>query len=84
MIEKYFNLREIEMSEFIRLEIDLKQCIGMRDCGRCVQVCPVSIFDSQGDLPLVLAESQDECILCDQCLKACTLDAIALRKLYEN
>lgn len=70
------------MSEFIRLEIDLKRCVGMRECGKCVQLCPVNIFEAQGDQPLVVGENQDECILCDQCLRACTPDAIALHKLY--
>jgi ferredoxin len=32
------------MSEFIRLEIDLKRCVGMRECGKCVQLCPVNIL----------------------------------------
>jgi NAD-dependent dihydropyrimidine dehydrogenase PreA subunit len=54
----------------------------MRECGKCVQLCPVNIFEAQGDQPLVVGENQDECILCDQCLKACTPDAIALHKLY--
>ena len=72
------------MSEFIRLEIDLKRCVGMRACGTCVQVCPVNIFEAQGDQPLLVAENQDECILCEQCLEACAPDAIALHKLYQD
>jgi NAD-dependent dihydropyrimidine dehydrogenase PreA subunit len=72
------------MSEFIRLEIDLKRCVGIKECGKCVQVCPVNIFEPKGDQPRVVAESQDECILCEQCLEACAPDAIVLHKLYED
>jgi len=72
------------MSEFIRLEIDLKRCIGMSECGKCVQLCPVNIFEAQRGQPCVVSESQDECILCEQCLEACAPDAIVLHKLYED
>ena len=72
------------MSEFIRLEIDLKRCVGISECGKCAQVCPVNIFEAQGDWPRVVSESEDECIICEQCLEACAPDAIALHKLYED
>lgn len=71
------------MSEFIQVLITEDRCTGISGCGKCVQVCPVNIFDVEGDRPLVVEDNQDECTLCDLCLQECTPDAIVLRKLYE-
>jgi NAD-dependent dihydropyrimidine dehydrogenase PreA subunit len=71
------------MSEFIQVEIDLDRCAGIRKCGECVQICPVNIFEARDDQPLVLEQNQDECILCEQCLKACTPGAVSIKKLYD-
>ena len=71
------------MSEFIRVTITEEKCTGISACGKCVQVCPVNIFDAEGDRPLIVDETQDECTLCDLCLAECTPDAIVLRKLYD-
>ena len=71
------------MSEFIQVTIAEDRCTGISDCGKCVQVCPVNIFDAEGDRPLIIEENQDECILCDLCLEECTPDAVVLRKLYD-
>ena len=71
------------MSEFIRLTISEERCTGTSACGKCVQVCPVNIFVAEGDRPLVVAENQDECTLCDLCLQECEPHAVVLTKLYE-
>ena len=71
-------------SEFIRVDVDLNACAGLAKCGGCVRVCPVGIFHRNGDQPAVIDKNQDECILCELCLQACTPGAIAIRKLYES
>ena len=71
------------MSEFIQVTISEERCTGISACGKCVQVCPVNIFASEGDRPIVVEENEDECTLCDLCLQQCTPEAILLRKLYE-
>ena len=71
------------MSEFINVTIDRQKCIGTGECGRCLGVCPVSIFTTQDPIPAVNERNEDECTLCDLCLKACRPDAINIRKLYE-
>jgi len=60
------------MSEFIKLGIDLDRCLGIEKCGKCIQICPVNIFTSNGDYPKVV-ELQD-----------CEIDAITIHKLYEE
>jgi NAD-dependent dihydropyrimidine dehydrogenase PreA subunit len=71
------------MSEFIEVVIAQDRCTGISACGKCVQVCPVNIFVSEGDRPSIAEENQDECTLCDLCLQECEPGAIVLRKLYE-
>ena len=72
------------MSEFIRLNIDLERCTGNAKCGKCIKVCPVNIFKSNGDYPKVEGANEDECTLCDLCLQGCEVDAITIHKLYEE
>ncbi len=72
------------MSEFINVEINMNKCAGINKCGQCVVVCPVSIFETSGDQPFVVEQNQDECTLCDLCLKECTPNAIYIRRLYEH
>lgn len=70
-------------SEFIRLDVNMNACVGIARCGGCVRVCPVSIFQKNGDTPAVVEKNLDECILCELCLQACNVGAITIRKLYE-
>ena len=72
------------MSEFIRVEIDMDKCVGVKECGQCIIVCPVTIFRGQDNHPSIVVENEDECTLCELCLKICEPNAISLRKLYES
>lgn len=72
------------MSLFVNLEISTNRCLGIKECGKCLAVCPVSIFGQDGDHPIVIDDNQDECTLCDLCLDACQPAAIKLIKLYEK
>ncbi|BEQ14760.1 4Fe-4S dicluster domain-containing protein [Desulfoferula mesophila] len=70
------------MGYFVEVGISEEKCIGLSACGACVKVCPVSIFEKQGDRPQVADKNVDECILCDQCLERCEPDAISIDKKY--
>jgi len=72
------------MSEFIVVEIAWERCLGISQCGQCVQVCPVGIFGKGEENPLIVEQNQDECTLCDLCLEACKPDAISIIKRYED
>jgi DNA-directed RNA polymerase subunit D len=72
------------MSEFIKLDIDLDRCLGIEKCGKCIQICPLNIFTSNGDYPKVVEANEDECTLCKLCLQGCEIDAITIHKLYEE
>ena len=71
------------MGLFITLEIDQEKCIGITDCGKCVKVCPVQIFDRHDDRPFSVADNEDECTLCELCIEGCESGAIAIRKHYD-
>jgi len=74
----------MRMSEFIRVEIHMEQCVGITECGLCVRVCPVNIFEDEEGRPLIVEQNQDECTLCDLCLAECKPNAIVIHKLYES
>jgi NAD-dependent dihydropyrimidine dehydrogenase PreA subunit len=71
-------------SEFISVRVDMTTCVGIAQCGGCVRVCPVSIFQKNGDRPVLVEKNLDECILCELCLQSCGPGAITIRKLYDT
>jgi NAD-dependent dihydropyrimidine dehydrogenase PreA subunit len=74
----------MDMGEFIRVEIDMGKCVGIDRCGQCTRVCPVNIFDRDGDRPLIVEANEDECTLCDLCLQECKPEAVVIKRLYEE
>lgn len=68
--------------EFIIVDVDMAACTGIAQCGGCVRVCPVSIFQKNCGKPEVVEKNLDECILCELCLQSCDPGAISIRKLY--
>lgn len=71
------------MAEFIKVGIDFNKCLGINECGKCAQACPVNIFQKNGSNLSVIEENEDECTLCDLCLKACKPGAITIHRKYE-
>ena len=68
---------------FIALKINPQACSAGKGCAKCVSVCPVDIFQTGDREILVNIENEDECTLCDLCLKACPDQAIEIVRLYE-
>ena len=71
------------MGEFIKAEIDFIKCSGILECGKCITVCSVNIFERKGNKLALIEENEDECTLCDLCLETCAPGAIVIHKLYE-
>lgn len=71
------------MSIFIKVEINTDGCEGIKACGKCVQVCPVNIFEKKDNSPRVVEKNEDECTLCNLCIEACKPGVITIHKLYE-
>jgi NAD-dependent dihydropyrimidine dehydrogenase PreA subunit len=68
------------MGRFIKIAIDTSVCPA--ECSRCVEVCPVEIFEMDGGKPSVRRSEEDECTLCELCLQRCPQGAIRIEKLY--
>jgi Fe-S-cluster-containing hydrogenase component 2 len=49
-----------------------------------VTLCPVNIFALRDGQVIVQDERQDECTLCELCLKAAPAGTIRIHKLYEE
>ena len=71
-------------SMFIRLEIDPEAAADRELAKKLVEVCPVNIFDLDGEgKARVVEENEDECVLCDLCLQAAPSGRVRVVKLYE-
>ena len=71
------------MDEFIAVEIEFDACMGIKECGQCVKVCPVNIFKAENGVPEIIVENEDECTLCELCLESCQPSVITIMKKYE-
>lgn len=71
------------MGIFIRVEVDQGK-ITPNTASELVDLCPVDIFAVEGNQLTVIPENEDECTLCELCLKHAPAGAIAIRKLYKD
>ncbi len=71
------------MGIFIKAIVDRSKCLGVSKSGNCIKICPVNIFEADGDHVVINEENEDECTLCDLCLQKCEPNAISIKKLYE-
>jgi NAD-dependent dihydropyrimidine dehydrogenase PreA subunit len=72
------------MSMFIRVEVDPEAAADAELAKKLVEVCPVNIFDLDADgKAVVVAENEDECVLCDLCVQAAPPGRVRIVKLYE-
>ncbi len=72
-------------SMFIRLEVDADAAADRELSKKLVDVCPVNIFDLDGEgKARVVEENEDECVLCDLCVQAAPPGQVRIVKLYEE
>ena len=72
------------MEMFIRVEVDPEAAADAELAKKLVEVCPVNIFDLDSDgKVVVVAENEDECVLCDLCVQAAPPGQVRIVKLYE-
>ncbi len=71
-------------SMFIRVEVDAEAAADRELAKKLVDICPVSIFDLDGEGKAhVVEENEDECVLCDLCVQAAPAGQVRVIKLYE-
>ena len=65
---------------FIQVEMDASAAAVLSLVG----ICPVNIFAAEKGQVVVQVERQDECTLCELCLKAAPSNSIRIHKLYSG
>lgn len=70
------------MGTFIRVKI--KKDIPATQAEDIVRLCPVDIFMLGANGLSVIADNEDECTLCELCLKAAPPNAIHIEKNYKD
>jgi NAD-dependent dihydropyrimidine dehydrogenase PreA subunit len=69
------------MGIFIQISVDEKQFSP--DMSRqIVRVCPVDIFEMDGERLAVKPEQEDECTLCRLCLETAPAGTLTILKTY--
>jgi len=69
---------------FIEVEVDDSVAGDAELAKKLEEACPVDIFSASEDGVSVVAENQDECVLCRLCLDAAPDGAVTVRKLYDG
>lgn len=59
------------------IKIDYDSCKGP-ECAECVNVCPMDVFEVDGDKVVVAKE--EDCTYCEVCKDSCPNDAIILEE----
>lgn len=57
-----------------KVEIDTDKCQG---CGECVDNCPASILEMDGDKAKVAGDLED-CLGCETCVSVCSNEAVTV------
>ncbi|MDP3285208.1 MAG: 4Fe-4S binding protein, partial [Desulfobacterales bacterium] len=55
--------------------VDEEKCQG---CGECVDVCPVEVFELQGEKSVPV--NAEECLGCESCIEVCEPGAIIVEE----
>ena len=69
------------MGVFIEISVE-ERSISSEVAQRLVGLCPVDIFALEGTRLVVRPDQEDECTLCELCLKAAPVKALTIRKTY--
>ena len=69
---------------FIDVEVDGSVAGDVELAKKLEEVCPVDIFKATDSGVEVVAENQDECVLCRLCIDAAPQGAVRVLKLYDE
>ena len=80
------------MSLYPEIKIDSSKCTTPFDCKKCLQVCPIAVFNVEAVKVVKFRETdkkepgtfvlsaphRDKCIVCNRCLEVCPVDALKI------
>jgi NAD-dependent dihydropyrimidine dehydrogenase PreA subunit len=69
---------------FIDVEVDASIAGDAELARKLEEVCPVDIFKASDSGVEIVAESLDECVLCNLCVDAAPDGTVRVVKLYEQ
>lgn len=69
---------------FIEVSVDDAHSGDLELAKKLEEACPVDIFSASDSGVAVVAENQDECVLCGLCLDAAPDGAVTVKKLYDG
>ena len=69
---------------FIDVEVDASVAGDAELAKKLEEVCPVDIFKASDGGVDVVAENQDECVLCRLCIEAAPAGTVHVKKLYDG
>lgn len=72
------------MGLFIEIVIDQSRFASLAERRNCARVCPVDALRAEEDRLYVVAENEDECILCYRCAEQAPPGAVRVVKTYEE
>ncbi len=61
----------------IELTVDKEKCLGVSECGECINICPMDVFDEDEDGKSTAANAE-ACEGCESCVASCETEAITL------
>ncbi len=69
---------------FIEVTVDDSVASDPELAQKLEDACPVDIFKASDSGVTVVAENQDECVLCGLCLDAAPNGTVVVKKLYDG
>jgi len=69
---------------FIAVEVDASIAADGDLARQLEEVCPVDIFEAEGERVAIVDRNLDECVLCELCLEAAPAGSIRIKKLYDG
>lgn len=69
---------------FIEVAVDEPAKSDAELAKKLAEVCPVDIFEATESGVEVVAENQDECVLCRLCIEAAPAGSVHVKKLYDG
>ncbi|MHC4108064.1 MAG: hypothetical protein ACYSTY_08270 [Planctomycetota bacterium] len=69
---------------FIDVRVDPKVAKDLTVARKLEEVCPVGIFEVNGQELQIIQKNLDECVLCDLCLEVAPVDGVSIDRLYDH
>jgi NAD-dependent dihydropyrimidine dehydrogenase PreA subunit len=69
---------------FIAVEVDPSIAADGELARKLEEICPVDIFEADGERVAIVDGNLDECVLCELCLEAAPAGTIRIKKLYDG